>query len=85
MGLLSEVLRLPAAPVRGSLWVIRRVLAEAERQYYDPAVIRAELARLEQKLEAGEIDADEFDRLEDQLLDRLEQSQAYQKQRPFGE
>ncbi|MBA2946634.1 gas vesicle protein GvpG [Streptomyces himalayensis] len=85
MGLLSEVLLLPAAPVRGSMWVIRRVLAEAERVYYDPAAIRGALARLEQKLEAGEIDADEFDRLEDELLDRLEQAQAYLMQRPFGE
>ncbi|MBA4861916.1 gas vesicle protein GvpG [Streptomyces sp. PSKA54] len=85
MGLLSEILLLPVAPVRGSLKVVRRVLDEAEREYYDPAAIRVELARLEQKLEAGEIDADEFDRLEDELLDRLEQAQAYLMQRPFGE
>lgn len=72
MGLISEVLLLPFAPVRGSLWVVRQVLAEAERQYYDPAAVRADLARLEQRLEAGEIDEEEFDRLEDELLDRLE-------------
>ena len=45
---------------------------EAERQYYDPAAVRADLARLEQRLDAGEIDEEEFDRLEDELLDRLE-------------
>ncbi|MBA2810089.1 gas vesicle protein GvpG [Streptomyces sp. KM273126] len=72
MGLISEVLLLPFAPVRGSLRVVRQVLDEAERQYYDPAAVRAELARLEQLLDAGEIDEDEFDRLEDELLDRLE-------------
>ncbi|MFF0199694.1 gas vesicle protein GvpG [Streptomyces sp. NPDC005017] len=72
MGLISEVLLLPFAPVRGSAWVIRQVLSEAERIYYDPAAIRAELARLEEQLEAGEIDEDEFDRREDELLDRLE-------------
>lgn len=37
MGLISEVLLLPLAPVRGSLWAMEQVLAEAERQYYDPA------------------------------------------------
>jgi hypothetical protein len=74
MGLITEVLLLPFAPVRGSLWTVRQVLAEAERQYYDPAVVRAELARLEQRLEAGEIGEEEFDRLEDELLDRLETS-----------
>ncbi|MFD7707236.1 gas vesicle protein GvpG [Streptomyces sp. NPDC059785] len=74
MGLIGEVLLLPFAPVRGSLWAVRQVLTEAERQYYDPAVIRAELARLEQALDAGEIDEDEFDSREDELLDRLETS-----------
>ncbi|BAC69598.1 gas vesicle protein [Streptomyces avermitilis] len=74
MGLITEVLLLPFAPARGSIWVLGQVLAEAERQYYDPATIRAELARLEQQLEAGEIDETEFDRREDELLDRLETS-----------
>jgi hypothetical protein len=72
MGLLSEVLLLPFAPARGSYWAIRQVVAEAERQYYDPATIRAELAQLERRLEAGEITEDEFDAQEDALLDRME-------------
>jgi hypothetical protein len=72
VGLIGEVLLLPFAPVRGSAWVIRQVLDEAERLYYDPATVRAELAQLEQRLEAGEIDDEEFDRREDELLDRLE-------------
>ncbi|MDT9695407.1 gas vesicle protein GvpG [Streptomyces sp. P17] len=72
MGLVAEVLLLPFAPVRGSAWVIGQVLREAERIYYDPATVRAELARLEEQLETGEIDEEEFDRREDELLDRLE-------------
>ena len=72
MGLIGEVLLLPFAPVRGSAWAIREVLREAERIYYDPATVRAELARLEEQLEAGEITEEEFDRREDELLDRLE-------------
>ncbi|MEU6148145.1 gas vesicle protein GvpG [Streptomyces sp. NPDC047081] len=72
MGLLKEVVLLPFAPVRGSAWVIGQVLSEAERIYYDPVTVRAELARLEEQLEAGEIDEEEFDRREDELLDRLE-------------
>jgi hypothetical protein len=74
MGLITEVLLLPFAPVRGSAWVIEQVLHEAERLYYDPAAVRAELARLEEQLEAGEIDETEFDRREDELLDRLERA-----------
>ncbi|AKZ59251.1 putative gas vesicle synthesis protein [Streptomyces ambofaciens ATCC 23877] len=72
VGLISEVLMLPLAPARGGAWAIRQVLNEAERIYYDPATVRAELARLEEQLEAGEITEEEFDRQEDGLLDRLE-------------
>ncbi|MFB0615857.1 gas vesicle protein GvpG [Streptomyces sp. AGS-58] len=72
MGLIGEVLMLPFAPVRGSAWAVRQVLQEAERIYYDPSTVRAELARLEEQLEAGEITEEEFDRREDELLDRLE-------------
>ncbi|MFC9293976.1 gas vesicle protein GvpG [Streptomyces sp. NPDC057011] len=72
MGLLKEVLLLPAAPARGTAWVLRQVVAEAERQYYDPAVVHRELARLVASFEAGEMDGAEFDRREDELLARLE-------------
>ncbi|MFE4861961.1 gas vesicle protein GvpG [Streptomyces sp. NPDC056670] len=72
MGLLKSLLLLPAAPVRGTFWVLGQVAAEAERQYYDPATVRRELAALEQQLTNGEIDEAEFDRREDELLDRLE-------------
>ncbi|MCZ9340238.1 gas vesicle protein GvpG [Streptomyces sp. TRM76130] len=72
MGLISEVLLLPLAPARGSAWAIRQVIREAERIYYDPATVRAELGRLEERLESGEITEEEFDRQEDELLDRLE-------------
>ncbi|WP_326691465.1 MULTISPECIES: gas vesicle protein GvpG [unclassified Streptomyces] len=72
MGLISELLLLPAAPFRGTAWVLRQVQEEAERQYRDPATVQRELAALEQKLLAGEIDEDEFDRREDELLARLE-------------
>ncbi|MFK8910052.1 gas vesicle protein GvpG [Streptomyces sp. YS-3] len=72
MGLIKELLLLPAAPVRGTFWVLEQVVAQAEQQYYDPSAIRNELAALEEKLMAGEIDEAEFDRREDELLDRLE-------------
>ncbi|MFF5426219.1 MULTISPECIES: gas vesicle protein GvpG [unclassified Streptomyces] len=72
MGLLREVLLLPAAPVRGTAWVLRQVVEVAEREYYDPAVVQRELAALVEAFEAGEIDEEEFDRREDELLARLE-------------
>jgi Gas vesicle protein G len=84
MGLIGELLLLPLAPVRGTGWVLRQVLEQAEREFYDPAVIQRELAALEARLEAGEIDEAEFDRLEDALLDRLEEANRRQRQNRTG-
>ncbi|MFD3533708.1 gas vesicle protein GvpG [Streptomyces sp. NPDC058664] len=72
MGLLKEVLLLPAAPVRGTAWVLRQVVEVAEREYYDPETVHRELAGLVAAFEAGEIDEEEFDRREDELLARLD-------------
>lgn len=79
MGIISEILLLPLAPARGTGWVLRQVLAQAEAEFYDPAVIQRELAALEARLEAGEIDESEFDRLEDALLDRLQEAERRQR------
>ena len=78
MGLISEILLLPAAPVRGTGWVLRQVVAEAEQEYYDPSVVQRELARLARQLDEGLIDEEEFDLREDALLDRLEAIQRRQ-------
>ncbi|WP_037577112.1 gas vesicle protein GvpG [Phaeacidiphilus oryzae] len=72
MGLLTSVLTLPAAPARFGLWVMQQVVDEAEREYRDPTPIRRQLVELEGELERGEISEEEFDRREDELLDRLD-------------
>lgn len=71
MGLITQVLTLPLAPVRGVGWVLDQVVQAAEEEYYDPAPVRAELRALERELLDGLIDEAEFDRREDELLDRL--------------
>jgi hypothetical protein len=81
LGLLSEVLTLPAAPVRGVGWVLGQVVAEAERQFYDPAAVQGDLRRLARELDEGLIDEAEFDRREDELLDRLMEARRRQVER----
>ncbi|MFD8804528.1 gas vesicle protein GvpG [Streptomyces sp. NPDC059597] len=76
MGLFTQLVTLPLAPVRGVGWVMQRVLEAAENEYYDPAPVKRELAELERRLVAGEIDEETFDRREDELLDRLEEIRA---------
>ncbi|MFF0225157.1 gas vesicle protein GvpG [Streptomyces sp. NPDC004629] len=75
MGLITQLLTLPVAPVRGFTWVLGHVLTAAEQEYYDPDPIREQLAGLERELVTGQISAEEFDRREDELLDALESIQ----------
>ncbi|MFI6350705.1 gas vesicle protein GvpG [Streptomyces sp. NPDC050560] len=72
MGLITQVLTLPVAPLRGFTWVLGHVLTAAEQEYYDPAPVREQLADLEKDLLAGRVSEEEFDRREDELLDRLD-------------
>jgi len=71
MGLLSALVRLPTAPIRGVVWVADQVLHEAERQYYDPAVIRQELDEVDQLRRDGLISDEEADEREEELISRL--------------
>jgi hypothetical protein len=72
MGLLSELLLLPLAPARVAVWGVDQVVEAAAREYFGPAAVRRELATLYQEFDEGLISAEEFDRREDELLDRLE-------------
>jgi hypothetical protein len=71
MGLLTGLLTLPLAPVRGTMWIAERLLEEAERELSDPAAIEQQLLDAESRFERGEISAEEFELIEDELLRRL--------------
>lgn len=76
MGLFTGLLTLPLAPLRGTAWVVGQVVAEAEREAYDPEPVLRQLAVLERDLLEGRIDEEEFDAREDELLDRLDHLEA---------
>ena len=65
------LLRLLALPMTGPWWVIRQVIHEAERRYYDPQAILAQLSALARLHEAGELDQAEFEQQESLLMERL--------------
>ena len=71
MGLISGLLTLPLAPVRGTVWLAERIQEQAEAELYDEDVIRAQLMEIDAAREAGEIDEEEATQAEDQLLERL--------------
>jgi hypothetical protein len=72
MGILTGLLLLPLAPVRGTIWVAEQLAAEAARELDDETTIRRRLAEAERDLELGLLDEIEFEAVEDDLLDRLE-------------
>ena len=73
MGLLTELLLVPLAPARIALWSVDQLIESARREALDPAAIRRELSELSRQLDEGLVTEEEFDALEEQLLDRLEQ------------
>ena len=73
MGLLTGLLLLPLAPVRGTVWIAERIAEQAESELDDEAVLRQRLAELQTRYELGEIDEAEYDEAEEILFARLEQ------------
>lgn len=71
MGLISGLLTLPLAPVRGVMWVAEKVKDEAERQWSDPASIQQAMLEVESMRDSGQISDTEADALEEDLLQRL--------------
>ncbi|WP_406415999.1 gas vesicle protein GvpG [Streptomyces sp. NBC_01614] len=77
MGLVTGILTLPFAPVRGVGWVLDKVVRTAEDEYYDPTPVQEALVNLERALDEGQIDDEEFARQEEALLHRMEEIRAY--------
>jgi NAD-specific glutamate dehydrogenase len=71
MGLLTGLLTLPLAPVRGTVWIAERLLEEAERELNDPELIEQQLNEAEAAYERGELSEEEFAEREAGLMARL--------------
>ena len=71
MGLVTGLLGLPLAPVRGVMWLAEQVLEQAEEQFYDPARIRAQLEQVDEARRSGDLSEEECVEVENELLQRL--------------
>ena len=71
MGLITGLLTLPLAPVRGTVWLAERIQEQAEREYYDESAIRAGLQEIDEARASGDQDERELDEIEDALIERL--------------
>jgi uncharacterized membrane protein len=71
MGLVSGLLTLPLAPVRGVALIAEVLAEEAERELAAQQSPERALADLEAARASGEISEEEYQRAEADLLDRL--------------
>jgi hypothetical protein len=71
VGLITGLLTLPLAPVRGTVWLAERIQEQAERELYDEDAIREQLMQLEAMNAAGDLSDEELAAAEDALLERL--------------
>jgi hypothetical protein len=71
MGLVTGLLTLPLAPVRGIGWVADRLLDQAYAQELSPEAIRRQLMVAQTDLEEGRMTEQEYDEVEEVLMERL--------------
>ena len=73
MGLITGLLTLPLAPVRGTVWIAEQLAAEAERELREAQSPRRRLIEAERRLDLGLLSMEEYETIEEEALDALEQ------------
>jgi hypothetical protein len=71
VGLITGLLTLPLAPVRGTIWLAQVIQEEVERRQDDEPAIMAALEELETARATGEFDEEEIERAENELIEQL--------------
>lgn len=69
MSLLKELVLLPVAPVRFTVWVVEQVADEADRRQNSPAARTQQLQQIDEARRRGEIDEEEAATLEGEVLE----------------
>lgn len=70
MGLITGLVTLPVAPVKGVLWVAEKITDEVNRQYYGEGAIAKQLRQVDDARKSGQITEEEAARREQELIDR---------------
>jgi hypothetical protein len=75
MGLITGLLTLPLAPVRGTVWIAEQLAAEAERELREAQSPRRRLIEAERRLDLGLLTVEEYEVIEEEALEALEQDE----------
>ena len=84
MFLVSTILKLPLAPVRGVIKLGEFLQQQAEEELYSSASVRRRLEELGEAVAAGEITPEEERRAASELLGRVVESPAVRPPRATG-
>ena len=76
MGIFTGLLLLPLAPLRGTIWIAERLTEYAERELGDEATVRRLLVEAELAFESGELSESEYEAIEEELFERLQEATA---------
>jgi hypothetical protein len=79
VGLITGLLTLPVAPLRGVLAAAEQVRRQAEKEFYDPVLIRQQIDDVARRRESGELSDAEATAWEDELVERLLEGRAIQE------
>jgi len=71
VGLITGLLTLPLAPLRGVVAVAEQVQRRAEEEFFDPVRIREQLVEVQRRREDGELTDEQATAQEDELVGRL--------------
>ena len=72
MGFLTGLILLPLAPLRGTIWLAERLAEVAERELDSDTTLRRLFVEAEMAFDSGELSLEEYEQVEDELLERLE-------------
>lgn len=75
MGILGTIVTAPlVGPLKGVLWIVKTLAEHAEQELYNEDNIRKDILKLEQRYELGKITIEEFEGIESDLLERLNEA-----------
>ena len=68
------------SPIKMTVWVAKKLRESALDEMTDESKIHEELLHLQMQFEMDEMDEAEFDRLEDELMERLDRARTLKKE-----
>jgi hypothetical protein len=86
VGLITGLLTLPLAPVRGTVWLAQLIYEEAERlsELDEPSILAA-LEELEAARDAGVFSEEEIEQAENELVEQLMALRGVGGQESYGQ